>query len=105
MLESGGVLRTWALDRPPDDEVAGGELFAAALADHRIAYLEYEGDISGKRGRVTRYDRGDYEIVIWETDRIVVDLHGARLRGQASFALIGPSHQWQFSFSPAPPEL
>ena len=101
MLESGGVLRTWALDRPPDDDAAG-ERFAEALADHRIAYLEFEGDISGGRGRVARWDHGDYDIVNWETDRIVVDLNGTRLRGQARFALIGPSHQWRFSFSPAP---
>ena len=59
MLEVGGVLRTWSLPEPP---VAGVELECRLLADHRLAYLDYKGPISGGRGTVTRWDRGTYEI-------------------------------------------
>ena len=55
MLERGEVLRTWAIDAPI---VAGVELPARALADHRRLYLEYEGPISGKRGAVRRVEEG-----------------------------------------------
>jgi hypothetical protein len=32
------------------------------LANHRRAYLEYEGEISGNRGRVSRIEEGTYQI-------------------------------------------
>ncbi len=48
MLEHGEVLRTWAIDSPI---VAGQDLPARALPDHRRIYLEYEGEISGNRGQ------------------------------------------------------
>ena len=64
MLETGGALRTWALDEPPERVRSGqgehsvqGEL----LRDHRLAYLDYEGPVSGDRGTVVRWDTGEYE--------------------------------------------
>ncbi len=56
MLESGDVLKTWALPQPP---ASGVEIECEALADHRLAYLDYEGPVSGGRGSVARWDRGD----------------------------------------------
>ena len=59
MLECAGALKTWRLAEPP---ATHGELIAAvALEDHRLDYLDYEGPVSGNRGRVKRWDRGDYE--------------------------------------------
>ncbi len=55
MLEAGEVLRTWAIDAPL---VAGRDLPARALDDHRKVYLEYQGEISGNRGSVRRVDAG-----------------------------------------------
>src|SRR5262249_5609576 len=49
MLERDGVLRTWAIDAPV---VSGRDLPARSLGDHRLVYLDYEGEISGGRGRV-----------------------------------------------------
>ena len=49
------MLKTWACREPPQ---AGVEIPCEALADHRLAYLDYEGPISGGRGSVTRWDRG-----------------------------------------------
>jgi hypothetical protein len=60
MLESGGVLRTWALAEPP---VVGRVIEAEQLPDHRLAYLDYEGEVSGGRGSVTRWDYGTCETV------------------------------------------
>ena len=60
MLERGEVLRTWAIDAPI---VAGQDLPARALADHRLIYLDYEGEVSGQRGSVRRVDAGTYRTI------------------------------------------
>ena len=79
MLEAGPALRTWRLASLP----APGETAAAtALGDHRRAYLDYEGPISGGRGTVTRWDGGTYEWIEARPERLEVRLDGARLRGR-----------------------
>lgn len=80
MLERspGGALRTWAVDEPV---VAGRDLPARALADHRAAYLDYEGDVPHDRGTVRRVDRGEYEPLIWTDDLVRARLAGAQLAG------------------------
>ena len=77
-VEPGGALRTWAVDAPP---APGLTLPARALADHRAAYLDYEGEVSGGRGRVRRVDRGAYEPVDWGPDLVRVRLSGGQLVG------------------------
>jgi len=72
MLEHAGTLVTFELDRLPSGP---GMFEAKRLADHRLAYLEYEGHISGNRGEVIRLDRGRYH---------EVDLHDS-LRADARF--------------------
>jgi len=60
MLECGDLLWTWALRELP---AVGREVVAEELADHRLAYLDYEGEVSGGRGSVTRWDGGEYEVL------------------------------------------
>lgn len=79
MLEVDGSLRTWAVDEPI---APGVELRARALADHRLAYLDYEGPISGGRGAVIRRESGTYRVVEWGEDRVEVDLAGGQLVGR-----------------------
>lgn len=79
MLEAGEVLRTWAIDQPIGP---GRELAARALGDHRLMYLEYEGDISRQRGRVRRVDSGTYRAIVWQPDHVVVELAGSQLVGE-----------------------
>jgi hypothetical protein len=57
-------------------------VLAEALADHRLAYLNYEGPVSGNRGRVVRWDTGEFDWRQDETDQVIVDLHGGRIQGQ-----------------------
>lgn len=59
MLEGDGVLRTWRLLEEP---VAGRTVRAEALPDHRDAYLDYEGPVSGGRGSVVQWDHGTYDV-------------------------------------------
>ena len=79
MLEAGDVLRTWAIDAPV---VAGADLPARALPDHRRIYLDYEGDISENRGTVRRIDRGTYESRVWGEDYVRVLVQGDQLVGE-----------------------
>lgn len=79
MLETdGGTLRTWAIDQ---EVQSGRELPARALPDHRAAYLDYEGEVSGGRGMVRRIDRGTYEPLTWSEALIRVRLEGDQLFG------------------------
>lgn len=74
MLEDGDTLRTWRLDQAPTDwtRVDGEE-----LVPHRRVYLDYEGEVSGGRGWVKRWDWGEYEPIHILHDR---ELH--RYRGR-----------------------
>jgi hypothetical protein len=81
MLESHGVLRAWALAQPPE---IGPAIIGQALPDHRIEYLEYEGPVSGNRGHVGQWDRGDYSLAEQSRDRLVVQLRGRQLTCQVT---------------------
>lgn len=59
MLEVNAVLKTWALSSLP---AVGCQLEALQLPDHRLEYLDYEGDVSRDRGRVQRVDCGTYAL-------------------------------------------
>ena len=86
MLERGEILRTWAIDSPI---VAGRDLPARALGDHRRIYLEYEGEISGGRGRVRRLDSGTYRALLWSADRVQIEIAGSQLAGAVELRFVG----------------
>ena len=97
MLESGDRLRTWALTEEPR---LGATIAAIPLADHRTAYLVYEGPVSGNRGSVTRWDHGTYS-TLREDDAIwQVRLRGSRWTGLASLRRDAEdSQRWDVEFS------
>jgi hypothetical protein len=78
MLESGQVLRTWRLAAPPQ---LGKAVVATAISDHRLGYLDYEGPVSGNRGRVTRWDHGTFSWQKLESDHVAMRMSGGRVRG------------------------
>ncbi len=93
MLEHEGALRTWRLSQEPDSD---DPIDAEPLADHRIAYLDYEGPVSGGRGEVHRWDRGHFELIAWTADRVVTRMSGTRLKGIASLDRVGTESEWAF---------
>jgi hypothetical protein len=99
MLETGSVLSTWALAQPPN---ASPQIDARRLPDHRLAYLDYEGPVSGRRGYVNRWDQGDYEMDHQTESELVVTLSGAKLRGRACLRCVSDeSDQWHFRLASA----
>jgi hypothetical protein len=92
MLEAGDVLRTWRLHAPP---APGAAVRATASLDHRPAYLDYEGPVSGGRGHVRRWDAGTFTWEEDKEDRITVLLDGKRLRGRGRLGR-GAGGEWSF---------
>src|SRR6516225_8709545 len=97
MLEAGEALRSWAIDAPI---AAGAELPARRLADHRLAYLTYEGPVSGQRGSVRRIAEGTFRSREWGPDRVLVDLSGSHLVGEVGLYRAGSdspaASSWKF---------
>lgn len=95
MLESGGALRTWALLELP---ARGRAVEAEALGDHRLAYLEIEGELSGGRGTVNRDDAGTYEIMAESEKRLTIVVYGEKLNGRLALERIDAAGQrWRVS--------
>lgn len=90
LLEAGPVLKAWRLLAEP---LPGASVAAQPNYDHRLLYLDYEGPLSGDRGRVTRWDAGTYEGELG--DEWTVTLHGTRLVGTA--AMRRGATGWEFS--------
>ncbi|MFK7817989.1 MAG: DNA polymerase ligase N-terminal domain-containing protein [Planctomycetaceae bacterium] len=82
MLEQPECLWTWRLSEPPEHSQTTN---AKRIADHRKAYLEYEGPISGNRGSVTRWDAGTYAIT--QGNPLTIVLNGDRVSGQLRIEL------------------
>ena len=87
MLREGDALATWRVDANPAEMIVGEIARATTLPAHRLAYLEYEGPISGDRGSVQRVDRGRYEGHSSDGGGFAVELTGEALQG--AFELTG----------------
>jgi hypothetical protein len=106
MLEVGSALRTWALNELPNTWkaahektpspkslcrplAAGNVVDAQQLGDHRIAYLEFEGPLTGGRGSVIRIDAGSYRELTGEKQspaHLQIELRGGLLHGTVVLA-------------------
>lgn len=93
MLEHGAALRTWRILQSPDTP---GSIEAEPLPDHRLAYLDYEGPVSGNRGSVTRWDWGEYKVVENAPERVSIRLTGIRLNGSATLSRGVDGTRWDF---------
>jgi hypothetical protein len=99
MLETSGRLRTWSLaDEPQVGRCSVGQ----SLEDHRIEYLQYEGPLTGNRGHVSRWDRGEYTLLDQDEDRLIVRLAGERLQCTAKLTRqSGDATAWIIAFEPS----
>jgi hypothetical protein len=95
MLETGDALRTWRLAVPPQ---AGELIQARPLGNHRRAYLDYEGPLSGDRGRVKRWDEGTFDWLSDAADCVSIQLFGRRLRGRVMLEKLDEEN-WRFQLT------
>ncbi len=90
-LEHDGVLASWALPRfLPGTQ--GDNRLAVRTEDHPVEYLDFHGDIpAGQYGAGTMriFDRGTFDVLIWEPRKVEVELHGTHLTGSWALFPIG----------------
>jgi hypothetical protein len=112
MIEAEGALRTWSLAELPSGwqaaqlataavdancpaAAAGDAVSAAQLADHRLAYLEFEGPLTGGRGQCRRIDRGTYTMESTSPQRLRCQLAGEIVRGRIELRQdVAESGEW-----------
>ena len=98
LMQCGEVLRSWRLHADPS---FGEAVLATANGDHRLHYLDYEGEVSGRRGQVRRIDAGEYDgelgttfAVAWQgrvTGRAVMAEVASELRFRILTELLAPA--------------
>jgi hypothetical protein len=116
MLESGDALRSWVLPQLPCACHKAHAITLALqeacpplsrknivpadqLADHRLAYLDLEGPLSGERGHIQRIDAGTFTTHSESTDSLEVILSGSVLRGRVSLHRVSPNgSHWQLTW-------
>ena len=96
MLEEGDVLLTWQLLREPVNRDSL-PIPARRIGNHRKAYLDYEGPLTGDRGTVRRVDSGTIEIEENTPKCVRFNLNGGRLWG--SFLLRLRAEGWSFEIA------
>jgi DNA ligase D-like protein (predicted 3'-phosphoesterase) len=90
-LESGGVLRSWAVPKGPSLDPAARRL-AVAVEDHSLEAGEFEGvheHATRGTGAVIIWDEGEVEIARDEPDHLSFVLHGEKLRGRFGLTRTG----------------
>jgi len=96
LLEEGDSLRSWRLLQRPD-ACGEAEISGESIPDHRIAYLDYEGPVSGHRGSVTRYEQGTYVLTSETEHSLTIQLSSEKLRGEVQICGQGRSVRFDFS--------
>jgi bifunctional non-homologous end joining protein LigD len=82
-LEHEGVLKSWVIPKGLPETGVGRRL-AIAVEDHPLGYIGFEGEIPEGEygaGTVKILDTGTYVPVLWEKDRIEVNLRGREFSG------------------------
>ncbi len=83
-LESGGVLKSWAVPKGIPEDTKERHL-AVETEDHPLEYANFAGTIPEGQygaGTVIIWDKGHYTVKLWEQDKIEVNLDGQRLKGR-----------------------
>jgi len=97
-LERLGILKSWAVPKGVPEK-PGDKRLAVETEDHPLEYQKFEGTIPPGQygaGTVTIWDRGSYELLVWDDKKIEFILGGGRLKGRYAlvrFNKAGPK-QW-----------
>src|SRR5919108_1879396 len=94
-LQSGAVLRSWAVPKGPSLDPAVRRL-AVPVEDHSLAAGEFEGVHEGQSrgsGAVIVWDEGTVDVLRDEPDHVSFVLHGHKLTGRFGLTRTG-EHRW-----------
>jgi len=95
MLEHGDILKTWRIDKAPD-QVGKEPTPAVRIFDHDLKFLTYEGPVNEGAGHVRITDAGTFETLEESQNQIRIDFYGKILSGEFVLNQI-ERDQWQFS--------
>jgi DNA ligase D-like protein (predicted 3'-phosphoesterase) len=82
-LETGYVLRSWAIPKNPT-LAAKKRLLAIQTKDHDLAYINFEGLLpegTYGAGVVKIWDKGVYKMLEQKPDKMVFEIQGEKLKG------------------------
>ncbi|NLW87099.1 MAG: hypothetical protein GXY38_09525 [Planctomycetes bacterium] len=85
LTEQPGLDLLAAWQTPCNPSEITGAAACTRLPDHRREYLSYEGKISRQRGEVERVDEGEFRVLVWSVDLIILDFLGRGLKGPHQF--------------------
>ncbi len=71
-------LMTWRIGTGPGEWAGADAVGAVRIADHRVLYMNYEGEISGGRGEVKRVAAGQTKVVEADDSRVTLAEMGER---------------------------
>lgn len=97
MFEFENNLKTWALNANPFTSTS---ISATQLTDHRLIYLEYQGDVGGGRGVVSQLECGEYTLESSSADQFVAKLAGKNFIGSVKLSRI-ENNRWIANFTAA----
>jgi len=83
-LEKEGVLKSWAVPKGIPEKV-GEKRLAVQTEDHPLEYATFEGTIPEGQygaGTVKIWDKGTFDIKLWNNDMVEFTLKGDRLHGR-----------------------
>ncbi len=93
-LEEEGVLKSWAIPKPPPEEV-GIRRLAVQTEDHPLGYEDFEGIIPEGEygaGTVETWDRGDYLPLEADPAKRVIEIKGKKLKGKHALIKLKPKN-------------
>jgi DNA ligase D-like protein (predicted 3'-phosphoesterase) len=99
-LEMNGVLKSWALPKIPP-KTKGIKRLAVHVEDHPLAYGKFEGEIKDGygKGTVKIWDKGTYELIEKDKEKIEFEISGKKLKGKyvlVNAKLGGEKKNWLF---------
>ncbi len=83
-LERDGVLKSWAVPKCPPEK-SGDRRLAVQVEDHPLEYRKFEGTIPEGQygaGTVKIWDKGLYEPIVWEENKIEFVVKGEKMEGR-----------------------
>ncbi|MEZ0346369.1 MAG: DNA polymerase ligase N-terminal domain-containing protein [Infirmifilum sp.] len=94
-IEMDGVLKDWAFRKAPPLE-PGVKRYGLQQEDHDLSWLGFEGEIKEGYGAGTMkiWDKGEYELLESDDDKLVLRFHGEKLRGR--YILLRFKEGWLF---------
>jgi DNA ligase D-like protein (predicted 3'-phosphoesterase) len=93
-----GVLKSWAIPKEPPT-IPNVKRLAIQVEDHPLEYASFQGTIPEGQygaGKVEIWDKGTYQFLEREKDKIIFNLDGEKLKGIYCLVRFKGNKNWLF---------